>query len=383
MQRLFSCMEQRNIDVALLCTQENITYCTGFDTPLPYGALYDFTGYAPLSYAVVNRVTQNVVLVVPAMQEAAARSMVRNAEVVTFEHFDHFAQIDIPASMRKTFSEVFERYVKGARRVAIEYRALPIGVYEILSSDRDITFEEATPLMREAKKVKRPHDLEMIRKAVELGDTAQQVFLDYSRGPLTGKTEMELWGDVCCAVNKAAGNYRFATGELITGERIRTMCPGGPWNRVIEAGDMGLMDISIRTNGYWCDCTNTVVFGAEPTPEQRAFYGMIQDAYDAAFEQLRPGRRLSDAAFAADKAFGKYGRKSCVYTGHQIGFGVNEEPRIVEYEDDLIVPDMVVCIEPQHYGGAELPYGARLEKVIHITENGPIELNKFERGIQF
>ena len=70
-----------------------------------------------------------------------------------------------------------------------------------------------------------------------------------------------------------------------------------------------------------------------------------------------------------------------MYTGHQIGCGVNEAPRIVCYEDAVFESGMVVCIEPQQYLYPEEGVGARLERVIQITDGAPVELNRFPWGV--
>jgi Xaa-Pro aminopeptidase len=144
---------------------------------------------------------------------------------------------------------------------------------------------------------------------------------------------------------------------------------------------MARMDISVRYHGYWCDCTNTVVLGAIPTDEQRRIFKIVREAYEVARSKLVHGNRLCDVSAAEADCYRRYGMEPQVYTGHQIGCGVNEEPRIVCYEDEIIEPGMVVCIEPQQYGSQGGGIGVRLEKVISITEGGPVELNTFEWGI--
>ena len=42
---------------------------------------------------------------------------------------------------------------------------------------------------------------------------------------------------------------------------------------------------------------------------------------------------------------------------------------------------MVVCIEPQQYLYPEEGVGARLERVIQITDGAPVELNRFPWGV--
>ena len=171
------------------------------------------------------------------------------------------------------------------------------------------------------------------------------------------------------------------TGELVTGPRTALLAPGGPVGRTVEAGDAGLLDISPRVDGYWADCTNVVVFGAEPTDEQRRYFHAARDSCEAAMATLRPGAKCSDAAEAVRATMERYGLEVAHYTGHQIGVSVNEKPRLVSYDHTVIEPGMVFCVEPGTYSGEGGPAGARAEKTVLVTEDGPEILSQFEWGI--
>jgi Xaa-Pro aminopeptidase len=125
-----------------------------------------------------------------------------------------------------------------------------------------------------------------------------------------------------------------------------------------------------------------VVFGAQANAEQRKLFNIVKEAYDAGFVQLYPGNTMQAVDNATASVFRKYGMEPVVYTGHQVGCNVNDVPRILCYEQAVIEPNMVVCMEPQNYTHDAGQSGVRLEKVIHITASGPVELNRFEWGIQ-
>ena len=69
------------------------------------------------------------------------------------------------------------------------------------------------------------------------------------------------------------------------------------------------------------------------------------------------------------------------FLGHQIGCNVNENPRFTFVDDSVIEENMVVCIEPQMYTGKLGKTGVRLERMLHVTANGAVALNKFPWGI--
>jgi len=164
----------------------------------------------------------------------------------------------------------------------------------------------------------------------------------------------------------------YVAGELVTGERCREIAPGGPVGYVTRPGDLARLDVSPRINGYWGDLTNTLVIGGvEPTAKQRLYKTAARDAFDAAADALRPGRRASDAFAAAEAAFAGHGLQIAHYAGHQIGVTVNEAPWLIPTDETPIRAGMVFSIECGSYEGAAGEVGARVEKSVIVAESGP------------
>jgi Xaa-Pro aminopeptidase len=183
-------------------------------------------------------------------------------------------------------------------------------------------------------------------------------------------------------MERMAGSPLTIYGELVTGTRTRTVAPGGPIGRRIEPGDTGLLDISPRVGGYWADCTNTVVFEAEPNEEQRHYFTAAREASEAGMATLRPGNRCSDVAEKVRQTFERHGLPVAHYSGHQLGTSVNERPRLVPYDTSIIEPGMVFAVEPGAYAGESGSTGARAEKIVLVTESGPEILSTFTWGMQ-
>jgi len=147
-------------------------------------------------------------------------------------------------------------------------------------------------------------------------------------------------------------------------------------------GDVALLDISVRLDGYWADCTNTrLVGGGLPTARQLKYVQAARAAFEAAAEQLRPGRLASEVWSAANRVFEKYGVTMRHYLGHQVGVTVNEPPRLVPYDHTPLQANMVFAVEPGAYEDAGGTFGVRYEKVVRVTETGPEVLSQFEWGL--
>ena len=72
-------------------------------------------------------------------------------------------------------------------------------------------------------------------------------------------------------------------------------------DRVIQSGDVIVMDMASFFDGYAADVTRTVPVSGRFTPEQRAIYTVVLDAQKAAERQVRvdgPSRAMSDSASA-------------------------------------------------------------------------------------
>jgi Xaa-Pro aminopeptidase len=379
-ERLFSMMKKDHLDVLVLCGADNVAYATGYDVPLPYGAP-DAFGVCPLAYAVVDSAAKSAVLLVANFTPTGAG--VFADEVQTFEVFDFFKPVEPQRALVTRMGEIFARHLRGAKRIGVEYGRMPALIYrELAAHDSGLQIIEAKGVLEEARMVKLPYEIERLRRAAEIEDAGQRCFAEYARD-FNGETEMEIYAGVHRAMNEAAGHVVRISGDLATGARIN--CLGGvsgPAVRTVQPGDLGIFDMSIREQGYWCDCTNTVIFGARPNAEQRRLFSIVKEAYDTGFAKLYPGNTFQTVDSAVSNVFRKYGMEPVVYTGHQVGCNVNDVPRILCYEQAVIEPDMVVCMEPQNYTHDAGTSGVRLEKVIHITANGPVELNRFDWGMQ-
>ena len=144
--------------------------------------------------------------------------------------------------------------------------------------------------------------------------------------------------------------------------------------RVIEDGDMVVLDFGGLKDGYGSDTTRSVHVG-EPTDEERKVYEIVKAAQQAAFEAVRPGVACQEIDRAARKVItdAGYGEYFIHRVGHGIGLTTHEPPYMVEGEEHLIEPGMCFSIEP----GIYLPgkFGVRIEDIVVATSDGGRRLN--------
>ncbi|ADB51161.1 M24 family metallopeptidase [Conexibacter woesei] len=396
--RACAALRDAGLDGALLASPSNVTYVSGWEAPLIVGPFADIVERAPIAYAVVSAREEAARLVVADVYGGSAMKGSRIGAPETFgtlgmvEPVDHPAELT--AALRRALNDLglsgggraaadaagaAHGGGMGGPRLAVERRALPVAVLDALGLPLDAP--DAGPPLAHARMVKTAEEIERLWFAAQVAAAGHLRLLELAPAA-AGCSELELWGEVTTAMERLAGGPLTVTGELTVGARTRALTwPNGPFERIVEAGDTGLMDISPRVNGYWADCTNTVVFGAEPSDDQRRYALAAQAACAAAIDALRPGARASEAAVAHRDTMAAHGFGYAHYSGHQIGVTVNELPRLTFYDDTVVEPGMVFAVEPGVYAGEAAPTGARAEQMAVVTDQGPEVLAQFPWGI--
>jgi Xaa-Pro dipeptidase len=370
-------MRRAGVTVAILSRAEDVCYATGFELPPPIDARAAFAYAPPLALVCVDGTRA---LVVPDAYPAAARSSEAET-IVLVPVLGQFEPVDARHELLRGLEHTINQLgLSAGAAAAIDAASLPIELHENLSRLlATASFADVRPLVGRARMIKSADEIALLRDAAAAADAGQEALLAHAS---PGKTEIELMSEVLTAVDAIAGHPLPWAGELVTGPRVGSPSyPGGPTDREIVTGDTVLMDLSVRRRGYWADCTNTLVVASEPTPDQRRYFTAAREAYDSAADVLRPGRRASEAHDAAARTLRAHGFEPAHYTGHQIGAGVNELPRLVPYDRTVVEPGMVFAVEPGCYG-ADAGTGARAERVVLVTETDPEPLTRFAWGIE-
>jgi len=384
LKKACAALKDRNIDFALLSSHENITYVSGYDAPVQIGAANDFAGGFPLQLVLINVNEENGKLIVADMNSKLAINQSKLGDPIIFSIFGHFSPIDADLNYKNCIKSVMinSGLKYGHPTLGVEFETLPSILLNLfLDEFKNVNIVSAQSALENARRIKTSGEIKLLRRTAYIADVAQQVLLDFANN-FNNNSEFEIWVKVQQKIMEEVSNVVPIVGELVTGSRTSIVAPGGPIKRKVEIGDMGIMDISIRVDGYWSDCTNVVVFGSEPNKEQKKYFKASKDGFEAAVEMLRPGVRCCDVEAAIRNAFERNGFKITHYSGHQIGTTVNEKPRIVPYDKSIVESGMVFCFEPGVYSGPSGCIGARLEKMVLVTDSGAEILNKFPWGIE-
>lgn len=383
LKKVIDRMQEKGMDVAVLVNSSNVRYVSGFDMPAAAGWMGDVSEGLPMAAAVVSASRGEVFLAASDLY----RNMVFRAGIMDGEFYRSFTHLEVN-DPEENFAEAFRRALGKAADgkekpvVGIEPNDTTFVVAELIrKAFPECSFENASQILRDSRYIKTLEDIRGLKEAARAADASQVRLYEISRSE-GAYTELDIWYEVQKAASQAVGAPVPFVGELVTGPRTGLSdYPLGPTTRRVERGDIAIMDISPRVDGYWGDCSNSVVFWAEPDEEQRRYFGAVRDAYEAGLAAIRPGVRFNEVNRVMEEQYEKHGLAFCSYQGHQIGCNVNEKPRFTYVDDSVLEENMVVCIEPQMYTGKAGKTGVRLERMLHVTGNGAVELNRFPWGL--
>ncbi|MEY7979683.1 M24 family metallopeptidase [Streptomyces pilosus] len=245
-----------------------------------------------------------------------------------------------------------------------------LGLQRTLPGTSYASLTEALPMLRA---VKDAAELDLLAAA---GAAADAAFEEIRKVPFAGRRETDVAADLAALLR------RFGHSQVDF-----TIVASGPnganphheiGDRVIERGDMVVLDFGGLKDGYGSDTSRTVHVG-EPTDEERRVHDLVREAQEAGFRAVRPGAACQDVdraarAVIADAGYGEY---FIHRTGHGIGVTTHEPPYMIEGEEQPLVPGMCFSVEP----GVYLPgrFGVRIEDIVTVTGDGGRRLNNTAR----
>ncbi len=241
-----------------------------------------------------------------------------------------------------------------------------LGLQKTLPGTSYASLTEALPMLRA---VKDAAELELLAAA---GAAADATFEEIRNVPFAGRRESEIAADLSRLLREH-GHEQVDFTIVASG-------PNGAnphhevGDRVVERGDMVVLDFGGLRAGYGSDTSRTVHVG-EPTDEERRIHDLVRQAQEAGFRAVRPGVACQevDRAARAVIADAGYGEFFIHRTGHGIGVTTHEPPYMIEGEEQPLVPGMCFSVEP----GVYLPgrFGVRIEDIVTVTEDGGRRLN--------
>jgi Xaa-Pro aminopeptidase len=308
-----------------------------------------------------------------------------------------------------SFNLVLKEAMEFAALVYLNSNEYPKFTTEVLSKDLRFSayllahypahkYSRLQPLLKELRLIKQDEELKQINKACSI---TAEVFDNLLKQVRPGMIEYEIEAEITGGfIRRAAGN---SFKPIVAAGRNACVLHYTANNKVIENGELILLDFGAEYANYASDCSRIIPVSGKFTPRQKEVYNAVLGVFRAALQLIRPGitiNKLNDKVgqlmetalislglISAEEVINQdpsvplYKRYFMHGTSHFIGLDVHDPGT----KDVILMKGMVLSCEPGIYIQEE-NIGIRLEntilvgdKPIDLMEGIPIEADEIER----
>ena len=312
-------------------------------------------------------------------------------------------------SLRELSSLIKDHWGRGPEILGLELDLLPVRDYfryqDIFPGAQ---FVDASPVIKETRKIKSPFEIGLMRKAGEIG---KKVYHEAREILKEGMTEIEFGGLLEAAAKRYGHegllrvrsiNYEAYTWHVLSGENggivsqsdspmgglgLSPAFPVGASLRAMGANEPILVDFGTCYHGYQADETRMFSIG----PMEKKFidaYKACREIHDLVLEESRPGAdceeifdktvRLAHRLGYKDSYLGPPGLQTR-FIAHGIGLELNEFPFLARGHSYPLEEGMTFAVEPKVVFPTEGAVG--LENTVVVTGEGCEILTPLEQEI--
>lgn len=247
----------------------------------------------------------------------------------------------IPSLEEALLRNLREMGLSSGRLGLVNTKIMPAQTYLALEKGLpDASISDATFIIEEARMVKTPEELDLVRATADLARLSFRM-LDELLKP--GITERSLVGKIDGALLGGGAQDIFHLFSSKPGN----LFPYAPSDRKIEKGDVVILNTELSgPGGYWVQMVRTSFVG-KPKPEMAGMYDTLMEMASALTDELRPGRQVSEVADWVRNRIITAGYEIGVNFGHCLGLDVVERPLVTTKEETPLRQGMVITVHPQ------------------------------------
>ncbi len=355
-------MHESSMDAILLTTQADIEYYTGFKT--------QFFQSPTRPWYVLIPSNEKPKAIIPTIGESGMRrTWIDDIQTWTSPNPEDDG-ISLLLSTIKSLTK--EHKCLGVPKSQESVLRMPLDDYEnLVKSLGGIEIKDANIILRQVRLIKSTAEIEKIKHICQL---TSQGFKDLNHLLKAGESEHEnckrfkqhlLSLGVDDTPYMVAGSGKDGYGSIIM----------GPGDKIIEEGDLFIVDTGSIFDSYFCDFDRNYAFGFICDEAKKA-YKVVFDATDAGFNAAQVGNTTSDVYHAMNNVMQKGGAlgNSVGRLGHGLGLQLTEWPSNTATDNTILEPGVILTLEPgmEYLPGKEMVH----EENIVITDNGPEWLSK-------
>ena len=350
-------MSESKMDAILLTTQVDIEYYTGFKT--------QFFQSPTRPWYVLIPINGKPQAIIPTIGESGMReTWIDDIKTWTSPNPEDDGLSILLSSIKFLMKN---HKCLGVPKTLESTLRMPLGDYEYLvSSLSGVEIKDANKILRKVRFVKSAAEIAKIKHICQL---TSQGFIDLEDFLKAGESEREnckrfkqhllsLGADDTPYIVSGSGQEGY--GSIIM----------GPTEKIIEEGDLFIIDTGSVFDSYFCDFDRNYAFGHIGDEAKKA-YRVAYNATEAGFNAAQVGKTTSDIFNAMNDVLQKGGAlgNTVGRLGHGLGMQLTEWPSNTSTDNTVLEPGVVLTLEP---GMAFLPGKEMVhEENIVITENGP------------
>lgn len=286
----------------------------------------------------------------------------------------------------KMADALVEAIEKGrCKRVGFDANHLAFGQVRALEAalsarklDKVVELVPLENVMANVRKVKDDHEIDLIRKSVQVAEEAFEAV----RGEIkAGLTENHIAGLIIFEL-RARGAADASFPPIVAAGANSSLPHYQPGEALVQRDQPLLMDWGANFKGYCSDLTRTFFVG-RVSDRLRKAHKVVLEAQQAAIKFLRPGVTSLQADRVARDVVERagYGKHFGHGLGHGIGRDIHELPQMLRSGgEEELRPGMVLTVEPGIYLPGE--GGVRVEDNVLITHSGCEVLSTLGRSIE-
>lgn len=281
---------------------------------------------------------------------------------------------DDPSTWQEAFRAAFKHMNLEGVRIGLESTRIRFMEMNYLQTAAPTArFVSADQIFSELRVVKDENEINDMRRAV---DIAQQSLREILPMIKAGVSESRIAGELTVAMLRAGSDPELPFSPIVASGPNSANPHAAPTGRVLEPGDLLVIDWGARVNGYCSDLTRTFAIG-KLEPELERIYETVLKANMAGRAAGKPGLAASEVDRASREVIDQagFGEFFTHRTGHGLGMEAHEAPYISSANTELLKAGMTYTVEP----GIYLPGkgGVRIEDNVLVTEEGTVTLSDF------
>lgn len=280
---------------------------------------------------------------------------------------------------RKSLKRVYLDLEKHSFKGEVDFGKVLKDKINAISFDKNII--DCYQLITKIRGVKKPYEVEIYKKAVEVTKLALNEVMEY-----LPKAEYEYQVQACFeGAIKRIGNARVSFNTIAASGKNATVLHYSTNSCLIDHNDMILLDLGAEIGKYHADISRTYPTSGKFNDLQRKVYSIVLECNKYIISQIRPGVTIKDlqrmtidflANGMLEAGLMKEKEEISKYyfhgISHHIGLDTHDP---IPRDNSILEPGNIISCEPGLYI-SELGIGVRIEDDILVTKDGNINLSE-------